>query len=60
MTTAVAFIFSGLTALGAIVGGIWLEARLPARQPPTTSSPSPVAGPPGAASPDRMAGVKPS
>ena len=55
MTTALAFIISGLTALGAIVGGIWMEARLPAPQPSgTVSVPSPADLSPGAASPDRM------
>lgn len=38
MTTALAFVFSGLTALGAIGGGIWLEARMPVSQPSSSAS----------------------
>jgi hypothetical protein len=37
--TVLAFIFTGITAPVAIVGGIWLEARLPAPQPQHTGSP---------------------
>jgi hypothetical protein len=37
--TVLAFIFTGITAPVAIVGGIWLEARMPAPQPQHTGSP---------------------
>jgi hypothetical protein len=37
--TVLAFIFTGITAPVAIMGGIWLEARMPAPQPPHTGSP---------------------
>jgi hypothetical protein len=38
--TVLAFIFTGITAPAAIVSGIWLEARLPAPQPPHASPPT--------------------
>jgi hypothetical protein len=37
--TVLAFIFTGSTVPVAIVSGIWLEARLPAPQPPHTGPP---------------------
>ncbi len=37
--TVLAFIFTGITALVAIVSGIWLEARLPVPQPQHTGLP---------------------
>jgi hypothetical protein len=37
--TVLAFIFTGITAPAAIVSGIWLEARMPAPQPPHTGLP---------------------
>jgi hypothetical protein len=38
--TVLAFIFTGITAPVAIVSGIWLEARMPAAQPPHTGPPT--------------------
>jgi hypothetical protein len=37
--TVLAFIFTGSIVPVAIVSGIWLEARLPAPQPPHTGPP---------------------
>jgi hypothetical protein len=52
--TVLAFIFTGITAPVAIVSGIWLEARLPAPQPPHTSPPTHLIR-----SPPRPAGLLP-
>ena len=37
--TVLAFIFTGITAPVAIAGGIWVEARMSAPQPPHTGPP---------------------
>jgi len=37
--TVLAFIFTAVTAPVAIVSGIWLEARMPAPQPPHAGAP---------------------
>jgi hypothetical protein len=42
--TVLAFIFTGSVVPVAIVSGIWLEARLPAPQPPHTGPPGHPAG----------------
>jgi len=49
--TVLAFIFTGSIVAAAIVSGIWLEARLPAPQPPH-------AGPPGHLRPPGPVGVQ--
>jgi hypothetical protein len=50
--TVLAFIFTAITAPVAVVGGIWLEARMPVPQPqhaglPPSPAPPPPEGPAG-------------
>jgi hypothetical protein len=50
--TVLAFLFTGITAPVAIVSGIWLEARMPAPQPPPSGPPTQLRPPgPTAATP---------